>query len=203
MQHQGRNDAARNARDEVLVLEVAQDVKLARSTRRAAALDRRHVERYAVAVSPPFLAVRYRSVIGNARFRILVSASNARLHSATYLLVRGRHCRRAVVASHVAEITSPCAFLPSSARSLARSRPHDHSWLPPIMQHRSATTHHARRTPPYCPTGQHERHLRSRERNRSGGGYRACVPARTLADAPTFTAESRAGLSTRGHVYET
>lgn len=124
MQHQSRDDAARDARDEVLVLEVAQDVKLARSARRAAALNRRHVERYAVAVPPPLLSVRYRSVIGDAQSRILASANNARLHSAAYLLVRGRHCRRAVVASLVAEITaSPCSlFLRSLARSPTRSQ---------------------------------------------------------------------------------
>lgn len=104
MQHQSRDDAARDARDKVLVLEIAQDIQLARGARRAASLDRRHFERYVVAV-PPLLTVRYRSVIGDARFRILANASNARLHSATYLLVCGRHCRRAVVASHVAEIT--------------------------------------------------------------------------------------------------
>lgn len=116
MQHQGRDNAARDARDEVLVLEVAQDIKLARSARCAAALDRRHVERYAVAV-PPLLAVRYRSVIcDNARSRILASVSNTRLHSAAYLLVCGRHCRRAVVALLAAEVTS--RFV---ARSLARS----------------------------------------------------------------------------------
>jgi len=104
MQHQGRDDAARDARDEVLVLEVAQNVELARGARRAAALDRRHVERYrAVTVLPSLLAVCYRSVIGDAQSRILDTASNTRLHYATYLLVRGRHCRRAVVASLVAE----------------------------------------------------------------------------------------------------
>lgn len=90
MQHQGRDDATRDARDEVLVLEVVQDVKLARSARRAAAFDRRHVERYA-AVVPLSLAVRYRSVTDDVRSRILVSVSNTRLHSAAYLLVRGRH----------------------------------------------------------------------------------------------------------------
>lgn len=128
MQHQGRDDAARDARDEILVLEVAQDVKLARGARRAAALDRRHAERYAVAV-PPLLVVRYQSVISDDRSRILASANNARLHSAAYLLVRGRHCRRAVVASLVAETARPRACL------LSLARPHDHSWLPPIMRH--------------------------------------------------------------------
>lgn len=140
MQHQGRDDAARDARDEVLVLEVAQDVKLARGARRAAALDRRHVVRYtAVTVPPPLLATRYRSVIDDARSRILASASNARLHSAAYLLIRGRHCRRAVVASPVAEITASCSF----GRSLAR--PRDHSWSPPITQ--PLTVHAPPRTP--------------------------------------------------------
>lgn len=126
MQHQGRDDAARDARDEVLVLEVAKDVKLARGARRAATLDRRHAERYVITV-PLLLAVRYRSVISDdARSRILASASNARLHSATYLFVRGRHCRRAVVASLVAELRPPSRFLLSFARSPPLV---DHSWL--------------------------------------------------------------------------
>lgn len=141
MQHQGRDDAARDTRDEVLVLEVAQDVKLTRGARRAAALDRRHAVRYAVvAVLPPLLHARYRSVIGDARSRILASANNARLHSAAYLLVRGRHCRRAVVASHVAEIYAPRAFSFPFCSLGPLARPRNYSWLPPIMQHRPADT---------------------------------------------------------------
>lgn len=114
MQHQGRDDSARNTRYEVFVLEVAEDGQLARRARwRAATLNRRHVPRDA----EPF-TVRYRSVSGH-RVRILLSASNARLHSAAYLLIRGRHCRRAVVASLAVEILPRCRAL-STNRPLPR-----------------------------------------------------------------------------------
>jgi len=102
MQHQSWDDAAGDTRDEIFILEVIQDIELARRTRRTATLYRRHIPRWhAIA---PLAIVRYRSVVGGNRFRILANANNARLHSAAYLLIRGRHCRRAVVASHVAEI---------------------------------------------------------------------------------------------------
>lgn len=99
MQHQSRDDAAGDARDEVFVLEIAEDIQLARrARRRAATLDRRHVPG-----DVELFTVRYRSV-DEHRDRILLAASNTRLHSAAYLLVRGRHCRRAVVASLAANI---------------------------------------------------------------------------------------------------
>lgn len=111
MQHQGRDDAAWDARDKILVLDVAQDVELARRGRRTAILDRRHVPRNVAAVAiadinagagavvPLAVHLRYRS--GDNRIRILANVSNARLHSAAYLLIHGRHCRRTVVTSNV------------------------------------------------------------------------------------------------------
>ena len=133
---------------------------MARGARRAAAFDRRHFERYAVAV-PPFLTVRYRSVIGDARFRILASANNARLHSATYLLVRGRHCRRAVVASLVAEITRfSHAF---SFRSLARSHPRSQLVT---VNYATPSSYTPLRTPNTAILGQYEQRSAARRSTR-------------------------------------
>lgn len=92
VQHQSRDDAAGYTCDEVLVLEIAEDLELAETARRVVTLDRWHV--------------RYRTVAGVCdRLHIRASASSDTcFHSAAYLLVNGRHCRRDLVASLVPEI---------------------------------------------------------------------------------------------------
>lgn len=104
---------------------MVQNVELARRTRRTAILDRRHVPRNVTAVAtavaitaateagtgavvPLAVHLRYRSVSGNSRIRILTNVNNASLHSAAYLLIHGRHCRRTVVAPLVPKIIPSC-----------------------------------------------------------------------------------------------
>lgn len=163
MQHQGRDDATGDARDEIFILEITEDIELTRRARCTATLNRRHVSCWhAVA---PLVTVRYRSVIGDNRFRILANASNTRLHSATYLLVCGRHCRRAVVASHVPEIRPQARFLRSLAITVS------HSWLTADY----ATSSKSRRRTAYA-----ERHHTDRP-----GSYELRVePERSLPPLP-------------------
>lgn len=87
MQHQRGNHATGYTSNEMFVLKVAQHGQNTSGPRwTTTRLYCRHFTRVKL------LVVRYRSVSGKSSC-ILYNASNIRLHSAAYLLIRGRQCR--------------------------------------------------------------------------------------------------------------